>query len=76
MTATPTKDNLYRLYMVESRPGREIAEILGISIARVYRLLRSYRIPRRPTGSGSIKITADTAARLEMPHVWTYARNA
>jgi len=62
----PLRNAVYRLYMAESRPGREVAEILGISIAKVYRLLRAYRIPRRPTGSGSVKITAERRAEMQL----------
>ena len=60
---------LYQFYIRESRPGREVAEILGITISKVYRYLRVYRIPRRPRGGGSIKVSVKMRAekQLEKP---------
>ena len=52
-------DRLYRLYVSECLTGKEIAEILKTSVPRIYRLLRKYRIPTRPKGSGSIRLARE-----------------
>jgi len=44
----PTKSELKKLYVIESKPIREVAEILGCTKDRVYRSLREYGIERRP----------------------------
>jgi len=43
----PTKTDLRRLYISESKSIREVAEILGCSKDMVYRTLKKYRIARR-----------------------------
>lgn len=43
----PTKTELRRLYISESKSIREVAEILGCSKDMVYRTLKEYRIARR-----------------------------
>lgn len=43
----PTKTDLKRFYISESKSIREVAEILGCSKDMVYRTLKEYRIARR-----------------------------
>lgn len=49
----PTKTDLRRLYISESKSIREVAEILGCSKDMVYRTLKKYGIPRRPNNCRS-----------------------
>lgn len=49
----PTKTDLRRLYISESKSIREVAEILGCSKDMVYRTLKKNRISRRPNNCRS-----------------------
>jgi hypothetical protein len=53
----PIKVGVLRaLYIEEGLPMCEIARLLCASRSRVYRSLKFHRIPRRPPGSGSVRI--------------------
>jgi DNA invertase Pin-like site-specific DNA recombinase len=49
----PSKAELRRIYVRESKSIREVAEILGCSKDVVYRSLKEYRIARRPNACRS-----------------------
>jgi transposase-like protein len=52
----PTKEQLMELYTDRRLPASKIAETLGVSVARVYRLLEEHGIERRPPGSAPLEM--------------------
>ena len=64
------RDVLWRLYTIEKRPCREIAELFGCSPALVTHVLKKLGIPLRPRGA---QLPAETRARLR-DRVWLAER--
>lgn len=48
-----TKEELYRLYVVEELTMKEVASKLGIAVGSVYNYLHKYEIPTKPAHQGN-----------------------
>lgn len=61
-----SKDELYRLYVTEGRPMREVAGLLGVAVGSVYNYLHRFEIETKEVGKGFSGKTHSEQARARI----------